>query len=69
MEVAFAAHTVGGRRAARDDATGELVPGAPATLAIWRIEGVGSGAFPDLDGPDPVCLGTVIGGDEAFVQG
>jgi predicted amidohydrolase YtcJ len=69
MEVAFAAHTVGGRRAARDDATGELVPGAPATLAIWRVEGVGSGAFPDLDGPDPVCLGTVIGGDEAFVQG
>lgn len=36
---AFAAHTRGGWRAAGDDETGVLVPGAPATFAIW--DGVG----------------------------
>lgn len=33
---AFAAHTRGGRIAAGEDWTGELVPGAPATFAVWR---------------------------------
>ncbi len=36
---AFAAHTRGGWRAAGDDVRGDLVPGAPATLAVWRVEG------------------------------
>jgi len=36
---AFAAHTRGGWRAAGDDVTGELVPGAPATFAIWAVDG------------------------------
>ncbi|GAC1443784.1 MAG: amidohydrolase [Mycobacteriales bacterium] len=36
---AFAAHTRGGWRAAGDDLTGELVPGAPATFAIWAVDG------------------------------
>jgi predicted amidohydrolase YtcJ len=36
---AFSAHTRGGHRAGRDDRTGELVPGAPATFAVWRVPG------------------------------
>lgn len=38
MRAAFAAHTRGGRRAARDEARepGALVLGAPATYAIWE---------------------------------
>jgi predicted amidohydrolase YtcJ len=36
---AFAAHTRGGWRAARRDGEGELVPGAPATFAVWQVEG------------------------------
>ena len=36
---AFAAHTRGGWRAARDDAGGDLVPGAPATFAVWEVLG------------------------------
>lgn len=35
VRAAFAAHTRGGHRAARDDTAGVLVPGAPAHLAIW----------------------------------
>ena len=36
---AFAAHTRGGWRAARVDGAGELAPGAPATFAVWQLEG------------------------------
>jgi hypothetical protein len=36
---AFSAHTRGGWRAARDDLAGDLVPGAPATFAVWRVPG------------------------------
>ena len=36
---AFAAHTRGGWRAARRDGVGELVPGAPAHLAVWELPG------------------------------
>jgi predicted amidohydrolase YtcJ len=36
---AFSAHTRGGWRAARRDAEGVLVPGAPATFAIWEVAG------------------------------
>jgi predicted amidohydrolase YtcJ len=35
---AFAAHTRGGARAAGDDEGGVLVPGAPASYAIWQVE-------------------------------
>jgi len=36
---AFSAHTRGGWRAARRDGEGELVPGAPATFAVWEVPG------------------------------
>jgi predicted amidohydrolase YtcJ len=36
---AFAAHTRGGWRAAGIDGCGELGPGAPATFAVWQVEG------------------------------
>lgn len=36
---AFSAHTRGGWRAARIDAAGELLPGAPATFAVWDVPG------------------------------
>ena len=36
---AFAAHTRGGRRAARQDDHGEIAPGLPATFAVWRVQG------------------------------
>lgn len=78
---AFAAHTRGGWRAAGEEGTGALRPGAPATFAVWRLAGelvvqapdertaawstdtrAGVGGLPDLDGPDPVCLSTVVTG-------
>jgi predicted amidohydrolase YtcJ len=78
---AFSAHTRGGWRAARDDAEGELAPGAPATFAVWQVEGellvqvpdarvagwstdarAGVSGLPDLDGPEPLCLQTVVRG-------
>ena len=36
VRAAFTAHTRGGWRAARRDDAGVLVPGAPATLAVWE---------------------------------
>ncbi len=36
---AFSAHTRGGWRAARVDGAGVLTPGAPATFAVWQVEG------------------------------
>jgi predicted amidohydrolase YtcJ len=78
---AFAAHTRGGWRAARRDEEGELVPGAPATFAVWQVEGElvvqtpdervtgwstdarsGVAGLPDLEGPVPRCLTTVVNG-------
>lgn len=38
---AFAAATRGGWRAAREDGAGELVPGAPATYAVWAAGDLG----------------------------
>jgi predicted amidohydrolase YtcJ len=52
---AFTAHTRGGWRAAGDDTSGVLTPGAPATYAVWS-------AVPDLDGEPPTCLRTVLRG-------
>jgi predicted amidohydrolase YtcJ len=39
VRAAFTAHTRGGWRAAGIDGCGELVPGAPATFAVWAVEG------------------------------
>lgn len=62
---AFSAHTRGGWHAARCDDVGELVPGAAATFAVWRVEGEVAG-LPDLDGPEPTCLWTVVRGSLTF---
>ncbi len=82
---AFAAHTRGGWRAARIDGAGDLVPGAPATLAVWRVDGelvvqtpdervagwstdprAGVAGLPDLLGPGPICLRTMVDGRTVF---
>jgi predicted amidohydrolase YtcJ len=64
---AFVAHTIGGHRAANDDRTGELVPGAPATFAVWELQSeLGDDGLPDLDAPDPMCRRTVVRGMDAF---
>jgi predicted amidohydrolase YtcJ len=68
---AFAAHTRGGWRAARRDDARDLVPGAPATYAVWR-----TGAAPDESGlPDlspgaepPACLRTVVRGRTVYTR-
>ncbi len=62
--VAFAAHTRGGYRAAggTEPLAGTLVPGAPATYAVWDTE-------PDLISPAaelPTCLRTVRDGRTIF---
>jgi predicted amidohydrolase YtcJ len=66
VEAAFAAHTVGGWRAARVDDGGVLTAGAPATYAVW-----GSTSGPGLPalGPDdalPVCRRTVVRGSTVY---
>jgi len=55
-EVALAAHTAGGHRAAGDSAplAGRLVPGAPASYAVWELG--------DDLGDEPRCLRTVQDG-------
>jgi len=52
QEVALAAHTTGGHRAAgeRSPLAGRLVPGAPASYAVWEL------------GDTPRCLRTVQDG-------
>jgi len=83
---AFSAHTRGGWRAARRDDEGELVLGAPATFAVWQVDGelvvqtpaarvtgwstdprAGVAGLPDLDGPDPCCLRTVVRGESVHL--
>ena len=51
-EVALAAHTTGGHRAAGESSplAGRLVPGAPASYAVWEL------------GDQPRCLRTVQDG-------
>jgi predicted amidohydrolase YtcJ len=82
---AFSAHTRGGWRAQRRDDAGDLVPGAPATFAVWEVEDelvvqtpddrvsgwstdprAGVAGLPDLSGPDPLCLRTVVDGAVVF---
>lgn len=66
-ETAFAAHTVGGWRAAGRGADGVLRAGAPATFAVWDSAGLESTRrLPDLDAGSPACLRTVVRGRTVF---
>jgi predicted amidohydrolase YtcJ len=56
IETAFAAHTAGGWAAA-DQPGGTLATGAPAHLAVWDTDRI-----PDLTGPLPQCVRTVVHG-------
>jgi predicted amidohydrolase YtcJ len=62
---ALAAHIAGGHRAAgsTDPRAGTLMPGAPASYAIWDTD-----RMPALDGsqPPPRCLRTVVDGETIF---
>jgi predicted amidohydrolase YtcJ len=65
---AFDAHTRAGWHAAGRDGEGVLVPGAPATFAVWATSG------PDpldlgADGELPRCLATVRRGTAIFDAG
>jgi hypothetical protein len=64
VRAAFAAHTRGGWRAVRRDDEGVLVPGGPATFAVWHATGDLAGGLPVLhpDDPLPTCLRTVVRG-------
>jgi hypothetical protein len=62
VRAAFAAHTRGGWRAVRRDADGLLVPGAPATFAVWQVPGELQDGLPVLDGELPVARLTVLDG-------
>jgi predicted amidohydrolase YtcJ len=71
---AFAAHTRGGWRAAGLDEDGVLVPGAPATFAVWDGAGELTRGLPALlpaepDGPPPAlpaCRRTVLRGQVIY---
>lgn len=70
---ALAAHTYGGYRAGatEDLLAGTLVPGAPASYAIWDSGNFPGGNFPggDFSGGDtPTCLRTVHRGQVVFEQ-
>jgi predicted amidohydrolase YtcJ len=69
LDAAFAAHTVGGWRAAGDDDGGVLAPDMPATYAVWRTADSTSG-LPDLSpgGELPTCLRTVVRGQPVHVS-
>jgi predicted amidohydrolase YtcJ len=67
VDTAFAAHTVGGHRAARRPAgAGLLRAGSPADFAAWDLGGppARDGSLPAMDdgGPLPRCVLTVGGG-------
>jgi predicted amidohydrolase YtcJ len=65
---AFAAHTAGGWAASGRRDPGVLVPGAPATFAVWDVAG---GELFDL-GPEhdlPTCRATVLKGEPIFDTG
>ena len=71
VSAAFDAHTRGGWRAARRDEGGVILPGAPASIAVWDVlpaAGATGGPLPDLH-PDldlPTCLLTLVGGRVTF---
>ena len=66
LAAAFAAHTVGGWRAAGFDDRGELRPGAAATFAVWEpdTEVDGATGLPSMAEPGgvPACRQTVVRG-------
>ncbi|MGH3713891.1 MAG: amidohydrolase [Micromonosporaceae bacterium] len=64
VKAAFAAHTRGGWRAVHRDDEGVLVPGGPATFAVWRTGGDLVGGLPALRAGDPLpeCVRTVLRG-------
>ena len=68
VATAFDAHTVGGWRASGRDGLGRLEPGAPATYAVWTVDGDLDDGLPRLeaDAPLPTCLRTVVEGRTAF---
>lgn len=70
VKAAFAAHTRGGWRAVHRDDEGVLVPGGPATFAVWHVNRDLVGALPalDLDDPLPFCLRTVLRGTVIYQQ-
>jgi predicted amidohydrolase YtcJ len=64
---AFAAHTRGGWRAVHRDAEGVLAPGAPATFAVWGVDGELTGGLPDLAREaTPTCRHTVLRGETIY---
>jgi predicted amidohydrolase YtcJ len=67
-EAAFAAHSAGGWRAAGRPDPGRLVPGAPATFAVWAA--AGDNLF-DLrpEAALPTCLATVLRGRPIYDAG
>ncbi|HLL68727.1 MAG TPA: amidohydrolase family protein [Micromonosporaceae bacterium] len=81
LPAAFAAHTVGGWRAAGVDDEGLLLPGSPATFAVWHWPGTFRGGLPappepaaaGPTGPDPygapICRRTVRRGEVIYASG
>ncbi|HEX6077761.1 MAG TPA: amidohydrolase family protein [Micromonosporaceae bacterium] len=71
VRAAFAAHTRGGWRAVHRDDEGVLVPGGPATFAVWHTTGELPGGLPALGGEDPLpaCVRTVLRGITIHEQG
>ena len=72
VAAAFAAHTRGGWYAAGEDSAGELRPGAAADFAVWGRTGhphaTGADLLPDLTGPSPECLRTVVRGTTVYTR-
>ena len=68
QSAAFAAHTKGGWRAVHRDAEGVLVPGAPATFAVWHTPSGRVGSLPSLEPQDdlPRCRRTVLRGETIY---
>jgi hypothetical protein len=81
VRAAFAAHTRGGWRAVGHDNHGVLVPGAPASFAVWHTPSGRDGTLPVLLADDPGqrgphdptalprCLATVLRGRVIFDAG
>ncbi len=74
VKAGFAAHTRGGWRAVRHDDRGVLVPGAPATFAVWSVpaqsevvDPAGRTRLPSLELTAPTCVRTVAHGSDLFI--
>jgi predicted amidohydrolase YtcJ len=73
IKAGFAAHTRGGWRAVRHDDRGVLVPGAPATFAVWSVpadaaivDPAGRTRLPSLESTAPTAVRTVAHGVDIF---